>query len=236
MRYIIIAVALLLTVTGTVAAEQVQWFPLVFSDAAHPPVVIDPTPMPTPTPTPVLVTIGCSQLPGYDGPVEYPMILEPETTYVSCFPSPGCRVGHVDQEGLLSYKCGASWCYSRAVLAGDITVLLPGLRLDNRQQDYWLVATREQCDGGLCVVMVARFLYPFEPGRLYDGEPVAATLPPDLQINEANGVGLWRDGIESWVTFWRPCTQYAGSDQPEQWSGRTLLHMGDDPGIIGAIR
>ena len=201
MKAAIIAVALLLLVATPVAAEQVQWFPLVFNEARHPPVVIDPTPTPTPTP----IVIGCSQLPGYDGPVEYPTILEPETTYVSCFPSPGCRLGHVGQEGLLIYKCGSSWCQSRAVLAGDITVLLPGLRLDNRHQSYQLVLTKEQCDDGLCVVMVARFLYPFEPGRLYAGEVVAATLPPDLQIGEANGVGLWRDGIESWVTFWRPC-------------------------------
>ncbi len=217
MRTLILAAAILLLLAAPVAAEQVTWFPLIFNEGVHPPSQPD-----------ILGCYGYSQVPGYTGPPEYPLAVQPETAYITCYVNPGCRMGAVGQEGVLAYKCADGECTSRAVLAGDITIVLTNARLDNRHQDWWLVATREGCAHGVCYVNVVRWLYPWEQ-KLYAGGLHIAALPPDLGLYEANGVGLWREavGLETWVTFRLPCqdAESHGVGQPEMWTTADLARF-----------
>ncbi len=227
MRPRILALTILLLLTGCwrwpasdvrEATGQTTWFPIVFNEGTHP--VVPPE---------IVGCYGYSQVPGYAGPPEYPLEVQPDTSYITCYANPGCRMGAVGQEGFLTHKCAEGECTSRVVLAGDITIVLTNVRIDNRHQDWWLVLTREDCAHGVCYVNMVRVLYPWEE-KLYEGGLHIAALPPDLAIGEANGVGLWREavGLETWVTFRRPCPWEplrAVGRQPEMWTAADLARF-----------
>ena len=222
----ILALTILLTLTGCwrwpasdvrEATVQTTWFPIVFNEGTHPFVPPD-----------ILGCYGYSQVPGYTGPPEYPTAVEPDGVYITCYPNPGCRLGRVGQFGDLVYKCAAGECTSSGVLAGGITILLTNVRIDNRDQDWWVVLTKEECNGGDCDVAVVRDLYPFEAGKTYAGGTHIMALPPDLAIGEANGFGLRRSavGLVAWLTF-DPCVEYESHNvgQPEMWTFEDLARF-----------